>query len=88
MSNKEVMQRISRIKSAFPDVECKYVELESGACVLIIRGGFTSPKPKEYMDNVVSELVGKEPYNEFIEKFLDNPWIRIIIFDFNNIVFK
>lgn len=88
MNNEEIKKKIDCIKSKYNDVACKYIELENGACAVILRGGFQSPNPKAYMDNVVSELVGKELYNEFIEKFLDNPWVRIIIFDFNNIVFE
>ena len=41
--------------------------------------------PSDYMDNAVSVLVDHELHNEFIENYLDNPWVRIIIFDFNNI---
>lgn len=41
--------------------------------------------PSDYMDNAVSLFVNHELHNEFIEKFLDNPWVRIIIFDFNDI---
>ena len=44
--------------------------------------------PSDYMDNAVSLFVNHELHNEFIEKFLDNPWVRIIIFDFNNIYLK
>ena len=88
MGNKEITTRIESIRKRYKDVKCKQVVLANGAYVVILRGGFQSSNPQQYMDNVVSELVGKDPYNEFIEKFLDNPWVRIIIFDFNNIVFE
>ena len=42
--------------------------------------------PFDYMNDAVSVLVDHELHNEFIEKFLDNPWVRIIIFDFNSII--
>ncbi len=88
MGNKEITTRIESIRKRYNDVKCKQVVLGNGAYVVILRGGFQSSNPQQYMDNVVSELVGKDSYNEFIEKFLDNPWVRIIIFDFNNIVFE
>lgn len=88
MGNNEITTRIESIRKNYKDVKCKQVVLGNGAYVVILRGGFQSSNPQQYMDNVVSELVGKDSYNEFIEKFLDNPWVRIIIFDFNNIVFK
>ena len=53
-----------------------------------MRGGLTADNPTDYMDNAVSILVKHELYNEFIESYLDNPWIRIIIFGFNNILFQ
>ena len=88
MGNKEITTRIESIRKRYKDVKCKQVVLGNGAYVVILRGGFQSSNPQQYMDNVVSELVGKDSYNEFIEKFLDNPWVRIIIFDFNKIVFE
>lgn len=88
MGNKEISTRIESIRKSYKDVKCKQVVLGNGAYVVILQGGFQSSNPQQYMDNVVSELVGKDSYNEFIEKFLDNPWVRIIIFDFNNIVFE
>ena len=88
MGNKEITTRIKSIRKRYKDVKCKQVVLGNGAYVVILRGGFQSSNPQQYMDNVVSELVGKDSYNEFIEKFLDNPWVRIIIFDFNNIAFE
>ena len=88
MGNKEITTRIESIRKRYKYVKCKQVVLGNGAYVVILRGGFQSSNPQQYMDNVVSELVGKDSYNEFIEKFLDNPWVRIIIFDFNNIVFE
>lgn len=51
----------------------------------MLRGGFGSDNPKYYMDCVVSEYVQQTMYYEFVEIFLDNPWIRVIIFGINNI---
>ena len=59
--------------------------------IVIIKGGFESDNPTEYMDNVVKDILkslGNPKYNEFIENYLDNPWVRILIFDFNSIEFN
>lgn len=44
-------------------------------------------KPKPLMDQAVSEYVGFNPYNEFIEIFLDNPWVRVIVSDIDSLNF-
>ena len=75
----------SRKSNQFSDVEIFEKELAQGVFIALLRGGFTAANPKLYMDNVVSEYVGQSMYNEFVEIFLDNPWIRIIIFGINNI---
>lgn len=44
--------------------------------IVIIKGGFKSDNPSEYMDNVVKDILkslGNPKYNEFIENYLDNP---------------
>lgn len=75
----------SRKSSKYPDVEIFEKELAKGVFIAMLRGGFTSDNPKLYMDNVVSEYVEQTMYNEFVEIFLDNPWLRVIIFGINNI---
>ena len=37
------------------------------------------------MDNIVSLYVENRGYNEFIESFLDNPWVRVILEGINEI---
>lgn len=74
-----------RVWEKYKDVEIKTQELNGGGSIAILRGGLGEQNPKAYMDDVVSEFVQNEMYNEFIESFLDNPWVRIITFDFNNI---
>ena len=75
----------SRKSDNYPDVEIFEKPLASGVFIAILRGGFNSDNPKLYMDNAVSEYVNNTMYNEFVEIFLDNPWIRVIIFGINNI---
>ena len=63
MGNKEITTRIESIRKRYKDVKCKQVVLGNGAYVVILRGGFQSSNPQQYMDNVVSELVGTQSDN-------------------------
>lgn len=53
----------------------------------ILCGGFNQNNPKAFMDGIVSKYVGDRMYNEFIEVFLDNPYLRVIITGINEIDF-
>lgn len=88
MTQEDIIRRIANVKEQFPDVVFRCQELDNGSFVCIMRGGLMQDNPSDYMDNAVSLFVNHELHNEFIEKFLDNPWVRIIIFDFNNIYLK
>ena len=74
-----------RISQNFADVEVVERDLGNGAVMAILRGGLNSGNPRVYMDNAVSEYVGHDMYNEFVEIFMDNSWVRVLIFEFNNI---
>ncbi len=72
----------------YEDVEIKEFHVENGGIIAILRGGLN--KPKSYMDYVVSEYVGHAMHNQFIEIFLDNPYVRVVVTginDFNYEVF-
>ena len=56
--------------------------------VAILRGGFRTGNPTELMNNAVSTYVGTTSYNEFIEISLDNPWIRVIVNDINELDYQ
>lgn len=56
--------------------------------IAILVGGFDKANPKRYMDKVVNEYAGENSYNEFIESFLDNPWVRVVTIGINEIEFK
>lgn len=88
MTEQEIIRRIKSVKKQFSDVVFRYQELDNGSFVCIMRGGLEQDDPSDYMDNAVSVFVDHELHNEFIEKYLDNPWIRIIIFNFNSINLK
>lgn len=75
----------NRIIEGFNDVQVYEKQLETGVVLVIMRGGLNQPSPKNYMDAAVSEYVQHDPYNEFIEIFLDNPWIRVLIFGINEL---
>lgn len=87
MTKKDIETRINEVKHSYNDVVFNYQSLGNGSWVVIMRGGLMSDDPADYMNQAVSSFVKDELHNEFIEKFLDNPWIRIIIFDFNEISF-
>lgn len=74
-------------------VEEKYsdVKIQTFGNVVILKGGINADNPTEYMNEVVHyilNLLGKPKYNQFIEDYLDNPWVRILIFDFNSMEFN
>jgi hypothetical protein len=74
-------------------VEEKYsdVKIQIFGNVVILKGGINADNPTEYMNEVVDyvlKLLGKPKYNQFIEDYLDNPWVRILVFDFNSMEFN
>lgn len=67
------------------------VKIQIFGNVVILKGGINADNPTEYMNEVVDyilNLLGKPKYNQFIEDYLDNPWVRILIFDFNSMKFN
>ena len=52
----------------------------------ILVGGLNENNPQEYMDFVVSKFVTGRMYNEYVDANLDNPWLRIIIEDVNDLL--
>jgi uncharacterized protein YozE (UPF0346 family) len=64
--------------------EAEYDLLNNGKgkiAVLIYTG---SADPKKILDYAVSVYVENEGYHELIDAHLDNPWIRVILSDINN----
>lgn len=54
----------------------------------VLRGGLGEKNPKAYMDGAVAEflqLKGNPSFNEFVEIFLDNPYVRVIIVGINSL---
>ena len=56
--------------------------------VAILKGGIGSMNPKAFMDNVVSEYVKYNTFNQFVEIHLDNPWVRVIVKGINEVQYE
>lgn len=56
--------------------------------VAILRGGLNTDNPTAIMNDAVSTYVGTKGYNEFVEIFLDNPWVRVIVSGINELEYK
>ena len=90
MDKEKIINRIKEFKNANNDSELEYFvqSLGNGACICILRGGLDKPDPEEYMNDVVLSVVQNDLYNFFIENYLDNPCVKIITFEFNEISFS
>lgn len=55
--------------------------------VAILVGGMGEESPKGYMDRIVKEYTNGAKYNDFVEIFLDNPYVRVIVEGINEIKF-
>lgn len=62
------------------------VDKDKVVYIAILIGGLNEGSPKSFMDNVVSEYVAGRMYNEYVDANLDNPWLRIIIEDVNDLI--
>ena len=56
--------------------------------IAIIRGGLNEENPTAVLNNAVSNYVGQTPYNEFVEIYLDNPWVRVIVSGINELNYQ
>jgi hypothetical protein len=54
----------------------------------ILRGGLNTDNPTAMMNLAVSDYVGTTGFNEFVEIYLDNPWVRVIVSGINDLEFK
>lgn len=67
----------------------KFYEVKNGdrtAYITILLGGLHSGIPQSFMDGVVAKYVSGRMYNEYVDANLDNPWLRIIIEDINDLI--
>lgn len=70
----------------FPDVDIVQAPIREGT-VTILRGGWTRPDAKTYMDEVVRQFVEQRLINQFVEIHLDIPQVRVIVEGINDITF-
>lgn len=56
--------------------------------VAILRGGLNTDNPTAIMNEAVSTYVQRKGYNEFVEIFLDNPWVRVVVGGINDLDYQ
>lgn len=91
MTEKPKCQELTELKRRFPEllVARTYDVIGAegkSAKMAILVGGLNNENPKQYMDYVVATYVANTMYNEYIDANLDNPWLRIIIQDINDLI--
>ncbi len=87
MTLEEYNERNKKIKEDYDLVIAKTHKIDTkNVFITVLIGGLHSSNPQSYMDNVVSEFVEKRMYNEYVDANLDNPWLRIIIEDINDLL--
>lgn len=71
------------------DVKINETVSENGLKVAIFVCCGHVSNPKEVLDEVIDEYISndKTKYKEFIDSYLDDPWVRIITSDLNSLVF-
>ncbi|MCQ2316311.1 MAG: hypothetical protein MJZ85_06465 [Bacteroidales bacterium] len=60
---------------------------EVGEFAIISETG-QNPNPLYNVQRALNQYVGHEDYNDFVEEWLDNPWIRVVVKGFNEIDFQ
>lgn len=53
----------------------------------ILWGAMSKENPTAYMNAAVNEYVQNTGHNQFVEITMDNPWIRVIVKDINDLPF-
>lgn len=57
--------------------------------IVILRGGLGELDPKSFMDRVVSDYLNNGlTHNDFVERTLDNPYVRVLIFGINELSYE
>jgi len=70
----------------YPDVEVQEVQLEDNVVLAILRGGLFVEDHRKYMDEVTNWYIdGCKECKQFIEIYLDNYWVRVLLFDYSYI---
>ena len=69
----------------FPDVDIVQAPIGGRGTVTILRGGWTRPDAKTYMDEAVRQFVENRLINQFVEIHLDIPQVRVIVEGINDL---
>jgi hypothetical protein len=84
----ELNYNIDKDKNEIVEFDLHNNEENIAAKAVILRGGLYSETPLEYMTNFVTEYTQGEEHLHCVEIFMDNPWVRVVLFRMNIIVFK
>lgn len=60
----------------YPDIDCCQTDNRD---VIILIGGLQKEDPEAYLIEASKYLMGDTKYNEYVEEYLDNPWVRVLI---------
>lgn len=80
MEQKKQLEKISGL--SINEAEYDLSNNGKGKIAVLIYTG--SADPKKVLDYAVSVYVQNEGYHELIDAHLDNPWMRVILSDINN----
>lgn len=83
-----LLLRLEEMKTKHPEISYAISKLDGARIAVLKYNTIPEDDTGEIMDKAVRFLTEKCRYNEFIEKQLDNPWVRILIFEYTKINFK
>ena len=89
MNSDERKELLSTLKEKHKLASAKVYSINTGnneVFVTVLFGGLDLPNPKSFMDRVVSEYVEGRVYNEYVDIYGDNLWLRIIVEDINELI--
>ena len=67
---------IKQFKEKYKDIACCRT---SDYRVFILCGGLAQDDAWSYLTDAAKFLMGDTPYNHYVEEYLDNPWVRVLI---------
>lgn len=62
--------------------------LPNNCKLAIFRGGLMTNNPIEILNNAIYSYVKDDFHNDFVEITCDNPWVRVIIININDLPYK
>lgn len=75
------MSKIPGLKISEAEYDLPNNKGKGKIAVLMYQGG---ADPKKILDHAVTEYVKNDGYHELIDAHLDNPWMRVLLSDINN----